>query len=238
MLARAAYESLRSAMASSPGPARGAVAGVLVGAVLVAVLAATDWPARPHAAASSGSTALVDRPADDRALLTAWRRSRQTTWFVRMRLERRTARGALLDTELRIAQRPPDRLTTGLGSVDGTVHGRRVSCSAGVSGVLRCRDIGAAPRYDSEVQRDVDLLRGYITGARRLYAARRDGGSCFRLTLVAVLPSPPYGRDARFCFDRATGAPTAVEVHRDEGSDVERALEVRAQVTDADLTPP
>src|SRR2546425_10511461 len=93
MLARAARESLRSAMASSPGPARGAVAGVLVGAVLVAVLAATDWPARPHDAASSGSSALADRPADDRALLTAWRRSRPPTWVRRLPLEPRTGGG-------------------------------------------------------------------------------------------------------------------------------------------------
>src|SRR5438309_4043553 len=113
MLARRPVRPLRSAMPSWLTPARGAIAGVLVGGALVAAVAA-ESPARRH---TTGSGVLADRRSDDSALLAAWRRSRETTWSVRLHLDRRTSGGGQLATDIRIAQRPPeDRKSTRLNS--------------------------------------------------------------------------------------------------------------------------
>ena len=58
------------------------------------------------------------------------------------------------------------------------------------------------------------------------------------VVLSHLYPSPPYGDRARFCFDRATGAPTRREIHRREGTDVQEAVEVRGVVVAADFRLP
>jgi len=215
------------------------VAGLIVGAAATAAVAATGSPSAPGArtAARAGGAAPADGAA--RAdFLDAWRRSRLSTWLVVLRFERRTSAGRRLTSEVRIAQRPPDRLATGLGSIDARRHGRRLACTTGPRGALQCRDGGPAPPYGQEVDRELALLRGYLSGPDPLYRVRVEGGGCYRLELLVSMPAPPYGRRARFCFDAATGAPVASEVDRAEATDRQQAIQVRATVGDADLAPP
>ena len=40
-----------------------------------------------------------------------------------------------------------------------------------------------------------------------------------------------------FCYDEASGAPTRIEIQRVEATDVRETVELRAEVTDADLRP-
>jgi hypothetical protein len=180
-------------------------------------------------------------PGDDAAkaaFLEAWRRSRLSTFFVALRFERRTSGGQGLASEVRIAQRPPDRLSVGLGSIDARRGGRRLACATGADGSLRCRDGGPAPPYAQEVDDEVALLRGYLSGPNPLYGVRARRRGCYELELLVPIPAPPYGRRARFCFDPSTGALVESEVERAEATDRQQAVEVRATVGDADLAPP
>ena len=221
---------------SSPHPTAGAVAGLLVGLLLAGGLAARDVASRDDD--DQASEAVAVRPADRAAFLAAWQRSRTGTWVVRLAFTRRSTAGGRLDDEMRIAQRPPDRLIVGpLGAVAGRLEGRAVNCGIGATGEFRCgRDEPVGP-YADEVRRDVSVLRSYLVGASPLYALRRDP-SCFVLTLRLRFPSPPYGDRARFCFDAETGAPTQREVLRPEGTDVQRAVEIRTEVVPSDFELP
>ena len=222
---------------ASPHPAAGAVAGLLVGILLAGALAARDV-ATSHGERDRAPVPVAARRVDVDAFTNAWRRSRTGTWFVRMAFTRRTAARGRLDDELRIAQRPPDRLIVGpLGAVAGRIGDRTVNCGTGATGVLRCAAEQQAPPYAVEVDREVSALRSYFTGSVPLYALDRQG-DCFTLRLRRLYPSPPYGDRARFCFDRVTGAPTRREIHRPEGTDVQQAVEVRTEVSAADLRLP
>ena len=222
---------------ASPHPTAGAAAGLLVGALLAGALAARDVAAS-HGDRDRATATVATRPADVDTFAAAWQRSRTGTWFVRMTFTRRTAASGRLDDELRIAQRPPDRLIVGpLGAVAGRIADRTLNCGTGASGTFRCAADQPALPYADAVHREVSTLRGYFAGRHPLYALAHDG-ECFTLRLRFRYPSPPYGDRARFCFDRATGAPTRREIHRREGTDVQQAVEVRAEVTAADLRPP
>jgi hypothetical protein len=240
MVGPARYGSLTHRLSSHP--TAGVVAGLLLGLLLAGVLVVRDVSVGDEVApkATSGTTRPddIERPADIEAFLDAWERSRSGTWLARLRFTRRTTAGTDLVDELRIAQRPPDRLTVGpLGAVAGRVDGRIINCATGSTGALRCGPGEPAPDYEKEVADEVAILRGYFEAPLSLYSVRADG-ECFALRLARAYPSPPYGERARFCFDRDTGAPTRQEIQRREGSDVQEAIELRAEVTDADLEPP
>lgn len=222
---------------ASSHPTAGAVAGLLVGMLLAGALVARDV-ATSHGKRDRAIKPVAARPADVDAFARAWQRSRSDTWFVRMAFSRRTTAGGRLDDEIRIAQRPPDRLTVGpLGAVAGRIGDRTVNCATGATGVFGCAADQQAPPYADDVSREVATLRSYFAGPHPLYIVGRDR-DCFTLRLARRYPSPPFGDRARFCFDRSTGAPTRREIHRPEGTDVQDAVEVRAQVSDADLRLP
>src|SRR5205085_1421246 len=149
----------------------------------------------------------------------------------------RTAGGSRLDDEIHIAQRPPDRLSVALGSVDARRGGRHLACAAAADGRLRCRDAGAASPYAQEVNAGEATLRQELLGPQRLYDVTASSAHCYDFRLRLTYPAPPYGRHARFCFDEDTGAPTLRDIDRGAGRDVEEASSVSAQVTDADLAP-
>jgi len=215
----------------------GAVAGLLVGTLLAGVLAARDVAASDDERDRATSQAAT-QPADADAFAEAWQRSRTGTWVVRMTFTRRTAARGRLDDEIRIAQRPPDRLIVGpLGAVAGSIGGRTVNCGTGATGALRCGGDQPAPPYSDEVRREVSALRSYFAGNSSLYTVKHDG-DCFTLRLRRQYPSPPYGDRARFCFDRVTGAPTRQEIHRKQGTDVQQAVEVRGEVAADDFRLP
>jgi hypothetical protein len=173
------------------------------------------------------------------AFVAAWQRSRLGTWAEVLQFDRRLPDGKHLRYEIRQAQRPPDRLRVGGGTVDARRGDQLLACATGQQEQLVCRDAGAAPDYRVEVDREVAILRDEVLAATPVYAVRARGAGCFDLRLLRTeLLVQPYGLRARFCFDAATGAPTRQEVRRKTGVDVQTALVVRGQVTAADLAPP
>ncbi|MEY2478951.1 MAG: hypothetical protein QOG87_4266 [Actinomycetota bacterium] len=219
--------------ATGPRPFLAAAAGVAVGAVVVVALAVAGWPPADDDAPTEPpavSTAAASR------FLAAWERSLRGTWVVDARFVRVTAAGGRLTLEVHTAQRPPDRLSAGQGRVEARLGGRRLGCTAGEDGVLACKEEGGARPYDEEVAEDMRTLATYVRGPGAFYAVG-DEGDCFRLRLRLRVLSPPYGERARFCFDRATGAPVRSEIEKREGVDRTVAISVRAQPTDDDLDP-
>jgi hypothetical protein len=171
------------------------------------------------------------------AYVDAWRRSQLGTWKVVLNWQR-TARGGHLSDDVRIAQRPPDRLAVSAGSVDARRGDRMLSCAAGDDGRLRCRDAGEARPYDDQVAAGERVLRDQLTGPGRIYDVSSTSEGCYQLRLRVPYPAPPYGRRASYCFDAVTGAPTLIDVERVEGRDRQQAVSVSARVDDADLAPP
>ena len=202
-------------------------------ALTVAVVASASCTA--HRRSASAPSPAAQRRSADR-FLAAWRRSLEGTWAIDATFERR-AGTRRLSFEVHQAQRPPDRLRVAGATVEGRVGGRTVGCTTDASGQRSCRDGGPAPPYDDDVRSQVDTLATYFAGPAPLYRAEVSGGTCFGLVLQRAILSPPYGERARFCFDRATGAPTLSEVHKRGSVDVTRAVAVRVP-TAADLTPP
>ena len=206
--------------------------GLPVGVALLALAGAIV------AAVVMGSPATIRGPRAARAFLAAWEDSRQGTYAVEYRFTRVLADGRRFEGVTTLAQRPPDRLFVGLGTVDGTVDGKRVDCTTAPSGELRCFSGAPAGDYDDEVAAEIERLRPYVEGDNPLYRASWDGEACFALVLALDLPTAPYGTSARFCFDAATGAPTVTEVRKPEGTDTSEADHVRTEVTDADFERP
>lgn len=190
-------------------------------------------------AASSGGTANKTAARSDAAaaLITDWKRSDLDTWKVTMRWQRIVGSNRL-DDEIRTAQRPPDRLSVALGSVDARRGDRRLACAEGSDGKLHCRDAGAAPPFEQRAAADEAVLRNQLLGPNRIYDVTQTSTHCYNLRLHFTYPVPPYGRQARFCFDEETGAPTLRDIDRAEGRDIQEATSVSGEVTDADLAPP
>jgi len=207
------------------------VAGVVVGAAGTVAVAATSGGGGGHAPEAQVSKDAASRYIAD------WRRSQLGTWKIVLRWQR-TAGGSQLEDQIRMAQRPPDRLTSSLGSVEARRGARRLACAAGADGHLQCRDAGAARPYNQEVSFGEAVLRQQLLGPQRLYDVTATSAGCYDLRLRLTYPAPPYGRHARFCFDEDTGAPTLRDIDRAEARDVQEAVSVSGQVTDADLAPP
>ena len=177
-----------------------------------------------------------------RALLDTWRQSRSATFVVESDFSRTLPDGKQLKDSTRVVQRPPnDRLTFGFGSIAGRLGGRIYRCAGAADGSSTCLTSTTAPDYASEVESEVAALASNVQGPRPAYRVvdfADSPGFCYRLDLAVALPAPPYGRQALFCFDRATLAPTLTVVERAEATDRTEARTVRGQVTDADLQVP
>lgn len=209
---------------------------MVVGAVIVAFLAAAGIPSHRV----GGDHQVLEGQAAARAFLDTWRRSRMAAWSVDSVFTRTPRRGQPLTVQVHSAQRPPDRLHHGLGAVNARRGDVQLVCGGGDRGPdsLRCREGKALRPYADEVEAELRILRQYVIGPDALYAVRREQDGCFALRLRFVLPAPPYGTSARFCFDPRTLAPVRTEVRRDEGVDVTVAVNVNGDPTDADLAPP
>jgi len=172
------------------------------------------------------------------AFLAAYERSRTATFVVEQLYTRTTPAGAELSYGRRLVQRPPDdRLLVGGGGADGRLDGRIVRCNTAPGGTSNCIEGPEARPYEEEVAAEVAVLRDLVTGEEPIYAVEAGAPGCFALRLRFDVPTPPYGELAGFCFDDATGAPTRLEERRAEATDVVEALEIRAEVTTADLRP-
>lgn len=211
-------------------PGRAGIAGVVVGLAIVAGAMATA-PGEPPP--------TPQRQSPSERFLSAWHHSRMSTWVVTSRFTRVTEAGGRLTFAIHHAQRPPDELRFGLGSVSARRGDIVLACGGGEQGPdsLRCRRAAAAKPWAVEVEAEIALLRSYLEGPQPLYRVTDLGGGCFGLTEDRRILSPPYGKKARFCFDPKTGAPVYTRIERIEGVDETEAEEVRATVTEADLAP-
>jgi hypothetical protein len=208
------------------------VAAVLVISVLVGAtgcVRSKDAPDEPTAAVGTAAA---------EALVSAWRRSELGTFVVRSRFQRTVPDRSGLRSTAVLAQRPPERYSQRLGSVEARTADRQLSCSTGPDEHVACVDAGPALPYEEEVDRVVATLAGLVRGADRLYKVERRERGCFHLELVAERRAPPYGTAATLCFDPETGAPVRTEIVRPEGRDLTVAVEIRRRVTDADVRPP
>jgi hypothetical protein len=200
------------------------------------------WPVAMGVAAFAGllgAFAVTDSDAvrEDpvAGFLAAYERSRTATFVVEQTFTRTAPDGRSISYGRRLVQRPPDdRLLVGGGNAEGRIDGRVVRCSTAPDGSSSCQQGPPAGPYDDEVAAELAELRRYVS--ELYYLAPGDPG-CWVLDLVEAYPSPPYGEEATFCFDPATGAPTRLEVVRPEATDVTEAVEIRATVTGADLDP-
>lgn len=198
-----------------------------MGLILVLLIATGGRPGVDRAPASAA-----------KAFLAEWVQSRSSTWVVESRFTRHTAAGSPFSFDIHNAQRPPDRLLMGQGSVVARRGDQLLACAGRDRSRLHCRTSGGAASWPAELAGEVHVLESYFEGDPPLYQVRRDQRGCFALTQVRPLLSAPYGFRARFCFDPRTHAPTLAQVERAEGVDVTRAVSVRGHVTDADLAPP
>jgi hypothetical protein len=223
----------------------GAVVAVAVLVVVaIATLIATTQSSR-RAAPDVGRVGVTTTTSTPSGLgivaqhfLDAWRNNLTTSWAVSETLDRVTAAGRRLDFPVQRAQRPPDHLNVGLGTVDARLSGVLVACGVGGKGDLACGRQPGAPSFEASVDSQIATLETYLRGPTPLYQVAELAG-CYQLTLaVPRFPVPPYGRLAVFCFDPTTGAPAGSVVAKDGGTDRTTVTDVHAPATDSDLQLP
>jgi hypothetical protein len=209
--------------------------GCYAAALVVATVTTHDADIRPGARADDGAA------AED--FVDAWARARTATFVRTGTFERRSdVTGSSISSEDVLAQRPPQRLHRQLGGIDGRDDRRTLSCPSPPEGASPEPCTLGAPTgasYDEDVANEVAALRTLVTGESPVYAVGPGGDpGCFELVLLQVEPRAPFGQEARFCFDGATGAPLNSRVAYDGGIvEVVAVTDLRAEVTDADLQP-
>jgi hypothetical protein len=176
-------------------------------------------------------------PAEE--LLAAYERSRNATFAVDRTFTRTFPDGRSITYDELLVQAPPDdRLLVGGGAASGRLDGRLLRCAANPGGGTRCFEGEEAEPWADEVAKEVGDLGSLVLGPDRVYDVETgpDDG-CFTLVLIVPMLAPPYGERAVFCYDETTRAPTRIEIHRTEASDVVETVEIRPVVTEADLRP-
>ena len=95
------------------------------------------------------------------------------------------------------------------------------------------------PTYAEDVADELAGLRSILQGDDPLYAvADGDEEGCFELAQLRSDPRAPFGTEAQFCFDAATGAPSNSRVGYEGGIvEVVTVTEIETVVTDGDLRP-
>lgn len=192
-------------------------------------------PARP-----SGNPA-VSEPELRMELLVAYERSRRQTWLVEFDFRRRLGNGGRLDLRVIELNRPPDHLVAGLGGLSGRVDGQRVACGD-VEGQAVCAPGGPAVPYEEELANQLGELRDVLQPPAKWYAVEEgrprvvagERTRCYLLRRIVDVPAPPYGERAEYCF-AADGVPLLTRIERREGTDERVAVEVRRQVSEADI---
>jgi hypothetical protein len=223
--------------------ARGLVAGwvvVIAFAVLLVIAGISGARQQDRIDRSVATPVAADQ------FIEAWEASRTGTFVAYGTFERRSeVTGSRIASEDVLAQRPPQRLHRQLGGIEGRDDDRLLVCPAlpseedgrDAAGACELGDAGGAT-YAASVAGEVAGLHTIVGGADPLYTVRRDDDGCFALDQTRVDPRAPFGHRARFCFDAATGAPSASRVEYDGGIvEVLVVTEIRAEVTDTDLRP-
>lgn len=219
--------------------------GLLLGCALVgayaAAMAVVAFQAVQHDDVDRSALPDADPVSE---LIAAWERSRRATFVAVGTYERHSeVTGSTISSEDVVAQRPPRRLHRQLGGVDGRDDDRVIVCPAPPAGDDEheppCQ-LGppSGLGYEASVVREVEGLRSILTGPDPLYRVQRAGPGCFELAQRRIDPRAPFGVAASFCFDAATGAPSARRI-RHEGGIVEvlTVTSISTRVTDRDLEP-
>jgi hypothetical protein len=177
-------------------------------------------------------------PSDRDRLVSAWARSQRATYTLEGTFRRTSHGRRVVDDPLVVVQRPPDRIALGYGSWDGVVGGRSVHClRTGRHGPYHgCVDGGPAD-LATEDRDDLAQLRRMTAGRSPAYRVTALDGSCFLLRAAEDRLPTPYGRRARYCFDRETGAMTRTRVEHDDAVDEVTVSSVAAVVSTVDLPP-
>ncbi|MGK2948445.1 MAG: hypothetical protein ACSLFP_07715 [Acidimicrobiales bacterium] len=217
---------------------RGLLVGWVAVAAYAALIAAVTVAALGHR--DLDRSAVPEQPVA--AFIAAWERSRTATFVAVGTFERRSeATGAVLASEDVVAQRPPERLHRQLGGIDGRVDDRLLVCPVGPpdSEPEPCR-LGepGGGTYAEDVDEELAGLRSLLQGDEPLYSVEVVEEGCFALTQQRIDPRAPFGVAARFCFDPATGAPSARHVTFEGGiTETLVVTDIRTDVVDADLRP-
>jgi hypothetical protein len=221
----------------------GAVVG---GAVVIAYAALLLGVAVVEVRSPDRERPVAAQPEGDVAerLIAAWERSRLATFVTSGTYERRSdVSGAAIASEDVVAQRPPRRVHRQLGGVEGRDDDRLLVCPAPPAGQederQPCRLGRAGGRtYAEAVADEVAGLRSLLQGPTPLYRVSQGAEGCFDLELVRIDPRAPFGVEASFCFDPATGAPAGSRVRHQGGiEEVVVVTDIRTDVRDADLEP-
>ena len=229
-----------------------AILGAVGAAVVVLGVAAVWLTAPADAPAATGEDpgseppviegisfpAIDHEPTEADALVEAWERWRMATFVSRGTWTRTLdARpDEPLTGEVYVAQSPPRRLVVRLGSVVER-HGDEVAaCSPSAEAVTPPVCVaGEGLEYEGLVERELGLVRRYVSGSTRIYDVDRSPAGCFRAELVASALASPWGRWAEYCFDPETDALRSARVRRPSAIDVEVATVIRGEVSDDDF---
>jgi hypothetical protein len=212
-----------------------ALVGCYAAALVIATVTTEDAALRPGARPDDGTVA--------EEFVEAWERARLATFVRTGTFERRSdVTGSSISSEDVLAQRPPQRLHRQLGGIDGRDDRRALTCPSPPEGSPpeACTlSEPSGPSYDEDVAREVAALHALVAGDAPVYAIGRGGDpGCFELVQRRIEPRAPFGREARFCFDAATGAPANSRVEYEGGIvEVVVVTDLRSDVTDADLRP-
>lgn len=180
---------------------------------------------------------VVVGPEASASFLDHWERSREATFAAQTVFTRERVGGASLRFDGLRVQRPPDELVVSFAESELRQDGTVFRCVGGVSADdFQCFDAADGPTHDERVATELEVLASYFEGSTGLYAVSEHLDGCFRLDQEQSHPLPPYGRQATFCFDDATGALQRVELVFANGV-IERteASSIVATVTDEDL---
>ena len=206
----------------------GGIAGAVVGS-LVAVALVLGGGLDDRVTKAPGADASAE-------FLAAYQRSLKGTYAVKATFTRQLDSGATLSSNALVAQRPPDSIRRQFGGITGTIQGHVVSCSTEVDGTFHCSPAADAPSFEETVQQSVETMTSYFTDTPPLYRAVRYGDDCFELIQNRPSALLPYGSQARFCFDEATGA-IRLLIERKEGAiDTFEATDIRGSVTATDFS--
>ena len=205
-------------------PRLGALAGAVTGLATCLVLVATG-------VLSANEVVTGDEAA--RQLTADWRRSRESSYVMEGTWAREKEGVGVLSSAVFEAQRPPDRLRRESGGVTGELDGQTINCTTDAAGKFACGRSGHAVDYAEQTAEEVANLESYLTGDPALYDVASDG-TCYLLQLRVAVAQPPYGRQARMCFDADFGALRYLQVRSAGVTDTFQATAVRA-VSDADF---
>lgn len=159
----------------------------------------------------------VDHDADAASdLIDAWAAWRTGT-FVTAGTWSRTVDGRddPLIGDVYLAQDPPRRVVVRLGA--------------------QVVNIDDAERFENLVVNELGLVGGYVVGPERLYDVARVSDACFHAELVVPALASPWGRWAEYCFDEDSGAMVSARVRRQSAIDLEQAVVVTTDVSEADF---